>query len=133
MMVKFTYTGIEVRDMNESIKFYTKAMKMRLLDRHKIPETGGEVAALQSEGSTQFLELNYYPDRTRRYLLGDALDHLAFEVEDVEMEMKRLNRLGFKTARTLEKRAKFIVGFIEDPNGIWLEIYQPRRGIADAG
>jgi lactoylglutathione lyase len=126
-LTKFTYTGIEVRDMDESIEFYSKVMKMKLLDRHKIPETGGEVAALQSEGSTQFLELNYYPGHSRKYLPGDALDHLAFEVGNVDMEMKRLSRLGYKTARAVERRAKFIVGFIEDPNGIWLEIYQPRE------
>jgi lactoylglutathione lyase len=124
--MKFTYTGIEVRNMDESIKFYTQVMKMKLLDRHKIPETGGEVAALQSEGSGQFLELNAYPGRAKKYSGGDALDHLAFEVGSVDGEMKRLNKLGYKTARALESRAKFIVGFVEDPNGIWLELYQPR-------
>lgn len=124
-ILKFTYTGIEVRDMDESISFYTEVMKMKLLDCHRIPETGGEVAALQSEGSNQFLELNYYPGHARKYAIGDALDHLAFEVDNVDKEMKRLKRLGCKTARALEKRAKFIVGFVEDPNGIWLELYQP--------
>jgi len=113
--------------MDKSIDFYTKAMRMKLLDRHKIPETGGEVAALQSEGSSQFLELNHYPGHSRRFLPGDALDHLAFEVGDVDVEMKRLNGLGYKTVRKAERRAKYIVGFIEDPNGIWLEIYEPRR------
>jgi catechol 2,3-dioxygenase-like lactoylglutathione lyase family enzyme len=100
---------------------------MKPLDRHRIPETGGEVAALQSEGSTQFLELNHYPGHSRKYLPGDALDHLAFEVEDVGKEIKRLNTLGYKTTRAVERRAKYIVGFVEDPNGIWLEIYQPRK------
>ena len=123
--MKFTYTGIEVRDMDESIEFYTKIMKMKLLDRHGIPETGGEVAALQSEGSQQYLELNHYPDQPK-YSPGDALDHLAFEVKSVEGEMKRLERLGHKTTRALEKRTRFIIGFVADPNGIWLELYQPR-------
>jgi lactoylglutathione lyase len=123
--MKFTYTGIEVRDMDESIQFYTEVMKMKLLDRHGIPETGGEVAALQSEGSGQFLELNHYPRRAK-YAAGDALDHLAFEVESVDGEMKRLERLGYRAARAMEKRAKFIVGYVKDPNGIWLELYQPR-------
>jgi len=124
--VKFTYTGIEVRNMDESIRFYTEVMKMRLLDRHTIPETDGEVAALQSDGSNQILELNHYPSHAKKYLIGDALDHLAFEVNSVDSEMERLNRLGYKTRRALEKRAKFVVGFVEDPNGIWLELYQPR-------
>jgi lactoylglutathione lyase len=125
--LKFSYTGIEVKDMNESIRFYTEVIGMRLLDRHRIPETGGEVAALQSGGSNQFLELNYYPGSIREYAAGDSLDHLAFEVDSVDGEMKRLNSLGYKIARPRETRTKFIVGFVEDPNGIWLELFQPRK------
>ena len=94
MTVKFTYTGIEVRNMDESIRFYADVMDMKLLDRHRIPETGGEVAALQSQGSGQYIELNHYPNHTGKYTPGDALDHLAFEVDDVEAEVKRLARLG---------------------------------------
>jgi lactoylglutathione lyase len=125
--LKFFYTGIEVKDMNESIRFYTEVMGMRLLDRHMIPETGGEVAALQSEGSNQFLELNSYPDHAGAYAVGDSLDHLAFEVDSVDSEIKRLNSLGYKTTRPIETRAKFVVGFVEDPNGIWLELFHPRQ------
>ncbi len=113
--------------MEESIRFYTDVMNMKLLDRHKIPETGGEVAALQSEGAGQYLELNWYLDRSSKYYPGDALDHLAFEVDNVEAEVKRLSKLGYKIARPMEVRAKFIVGFVEDPNGIWLELYQARK------
>jgi len=121
----FAYTGIEVKDMDESIQFYTKVMGMKLLDRHPIPETGGEVAGLRSEGSQQLLELNHYPQRSG-YAGGDALDHLAFEVKDVGVEMDRLARLGCPVASPLEKRARFNVGFVMDPNGIWLELFQPR-------
>jgi lactoylglutathione lyase len=125
--MRFAYTGIEVKDMDESLKFYTDVMRMKLLDRHAIPETGGEVATLQSEGSTQYLELNHYPARKEPYVPGDGLDHLAFEVDDVAAELQRLDGLGYRTMRPLERRAKFIVGFAADPNGIWLELYTPRR------
>ncbi len=55
---KFIYTGIHVSDLDRSIKFYTKELKMKLLFRAKIKETGGEVAWLKSTGSSQVLELN---------------------------------------------------------------------------
>jgi len=51
--MKLTYTGIEVRDMDESVKFYSKVMKMKLLDRHRIPETGGEVASAPAGVNTK--------------------------------------------------------------------------------
>lgn len=125
--MKFTYTGIEVRDMDESIRFYRDALGMELLDRHEIPATGGEVAALRSRGSEPLLELNWYPGSKSKYRAGDGLDHLAFEVTDVPGTMKRLIEEGAKPARDAETRPRFVVGFVKDPNGIWIELYEARR------
>src|SRR5437867_13194985 len=124
--MKFTYTGIEVRDMDRAIAFYTKGMGMDLLDRHEIPATKGEVAALRSKGSEQILELNWYP--RRRYRSGSELDHLAFDVgdADVDAEIERLAKLGAKRTRATEVRETYIVGFAEDPDGVWLELYKAR-------
>jgi len=123
--VKFAYTGIEVKDMNRSIKFYTEALRMEMLDRHLIRETGGEVAALKSKDSPQLLELNWYPES--RYHEGSELDHLAFEVEDVNDQIGKLTKMGAQVARETEVRSKYIVGFLKDPNGIWLELFQARK------
>lgn len=122
--MKFTYTGIEVKDMDASIRFYTEALGMKLLDRHAMPETGGEVAGLQSPGSEQILELNWYPQSS--YRPGSELDHLAFEVEDVPATIDRLLEHGAILARDVEVRSKYVVGFVKDPNGIWIELYLPR-------
>ncbi len=123
--MKFSYTGIEVKDMDQSAKFYRDALGMELLGRHSIPETGGEVAALKSKDSGQLLELNWYPDSP--YREGNELDHLAFEVDDVRAEVERLVGLGATIAREVEVRAKYIVGFVKDQNGIWLELFQARK------
>lgn len=123
--MKFAYTGVEVKDMDASIRFYTQALGMDLLDRHKIPETGGEVAALKSPDSEQLLELNWYPKRT--YRAGSEMDHLAFEASDVRGTMQRLVAQGGARARDVEIRAKYVVGFVKDPNGIWIELFEARR------
>jgi len=124
---KFTYTGIEVRDMDRAIKFYTEGLGMELLDRHEIPATKGEVAGLKSKGSEQILELNWYP--RRRYRSGSELDHLAFDVGDgdVEKEIERLVDMGARRARPTEVRKKYIVGFVKDPDGVWIELYKVRK------
>jgi catechol 2,3-dioxygenase-like lactoylglutathione lyase family enzyme len=124
--MKFAYTGIEVKDMDQSIKFYTEGMRMSLVDRHLIHATGGEVASLQSEGSEQLLELNWYPDAEYRKG-GSELDHLAFEVDDVDREIARLERLGARRARATEVRPRYVLGFVEDPNGIWIELFKERK------
>src|SRR5712664_3678449 len=125
--MKFTYTGIEVRDLDRAIKFYTEGLGMTLEGRGKIPATKGEVAGLRSKGSEQILELNWYP--RRRYRSGSELDHLAFDVEgsDVDTEIDRLVALGGTRARETEVRPKYVVGFVMDPDMIWLELYKERK------
>ncbi len=45
-----------------AIAFYREVLGMTLLGRHRIPETGGEIAELRSSEGTQLLELNSYPE-----------------------------------------------------------------------
>ena len=123
-VMRYTYTGIEVKDMDRSIAFYRDALEMEYLGRHTIEATGGEVAALRSKGSEHVLELNCYPNAT--YREGSELDHLAFECEDVERETRRLLSAGATLARPVEIRPKYVVAFVKDPDGIWLELYQAR-------
>ena len=48
MKTEFIYVGIRVKDLEESIKFYTKVLGMKLMERQRIEETKGDVAGLQS-------------------------------------------------------------------------------------
>ena len=123
--MRFTYTGIEVKDLDKSIAFYRDVLDMDYLGRHGIESTGGEVAAFKNKGSEHVLELNWYPNS--KYKEGSELDHLAYECEDVERDVQRLLKAGATLARPVEVRPKYIVGFVKDPNGIWLELYQERK------
>ncbi len=80
-MVKaqFKYTGIGVRDLDRSIKFYTEKLGMQLMGRYKIKETNGEIADLKSPDGSQDLELNWYAHR-KGYVNGYEVDHLAFRL-----------------------------------------------------
>src|SRR2546426_12086251 len=95
--MKFTYTGIEVRDLDKSIAFYRDVVGMEFLGRGKIDATGGGVAALKSARSEQTLELNWDPDSRDRS--GSELDHPAFEGEDVRRGLETLLKTGATTAR----------------------------------
>ena len=55
----FRDAGIRVKDMDETIRFYTELLGMQLYDRTKIETTGGEVASLVSEKGGPEIELNY--------------------------------------------------------------------------
>src|SRR2546426_3599965 len=108
--MKFTYTGIEVKDLDKSIAFYRDVVGMEFLGRGKIEATGGEVAALKSAGSEHTLELNWDPDSRDRG--GNELDHLAFECEDVRRGVGHPLKTGATMARAGEGRPQNVVGFV---------------------
>jgi len=128
----FLYTGIRVKDLEESIAFYTEVMGMTLLNRAKIVTTKGEVASLQSPGSAQILELNYYEEESEfssPYEAGEGLDHLAFKVNDVCKVVEDLRTRGVEIALEpfVEQGADGTTGtlaYAKDPNGIWIELFQ---------
>src|SRR5688500_17935084 len=58
MKFTFNYTGLRVRDLDANVRFFTQGLGMKETSRDKIPETGGVVCYLESEGHAHRLELN---------------------------------------------------------------------------
>lgn len=121
------YTGIRVKDMDESIRFYTETLGMTVAERQRTPQTQGEVATLKSPGSEQELELNWYEEGTKfgtPYVNGSEVDHLAFEVENMAEWVRELESKGVKILVRIYEIGGWNEAFIEDPNGIWIEFLQ---------
>ena len=124
MKAKLLYTGIRVKNMDESVRFYTKVLGMKEVGRSTIPAAGGEVVGLVSEDGGHELELNYYQKDSRfasRYSVGEGLDHLAFKVDDLDGALDEAAREGHP--RVLEIKTKTSRwAYITDPNGIYIEL-----------
>src|SRR5438034_9156731 len=114
--MKFTYTGIEVKDLDKSIAFYRDVVGMEFLGRGKIEATGGEVAALKSAGSEHTLELNWYPDS--RYRGDNELDHIACESEVVRRDVYLILTAVASKAWAVEAQSKYAQGIIVVSEGI---------------
>jgi len=128
--MKFTYTGIRVRDMDASIGFYTQVMGMKLMLRERMEATGGEFAQLNSPASAQRLELNWYPETSpycTPYCEGAELDHLAFWVRDVDSTLRELEGKGVQVAVEPFSETGYRLAFIKDPDGIWIELIGRER------
>lgn len=125
MKTKFVYVGIRVKDLQRSIDFYTKLLGMKVLNRYKIEQTKGEIVNLESENSGFILELNYYetdsPYNTE-YIVGEGLDHLAFKVDNLDKALEEARLSGHPTILEI-KTENSRWAYIEDPNGIWIELY----------
>lgn len=127
MTVKFTlrYTAIQVRDLDRSLRFYMDVLGMRMSARIKVPETNGEFAVVRSEGSDHALEINWYADQ--EYRSGDELDHIAFQVPDLDEALAELKMKGFEPVAPMIETKHTRRTFIRDPDGIWIEIFQRKQ------
>ncbi len=94
--VRPLYTGLRVRNLNRSVKFY-KALGFRQILRVKT--SLGEAAQLEFPRRGFIIELNYFPRGSKvfqAYRRGSELDHFGFEVDDVDAWVTRLRRVGGK-------------------------------------
>ena len=121
----FTYTGIRVKDLEESVRFYTGLLGMKEIGRSKIDTTGGEVVTLVSEEGGPQLELNFYPKGSKfaaKFAAGEGLDHLAFKVGDLDKALAEAARTGHRTILDIKTTASRWA-YIKDPNGIYIELF----------
>ncbi len=129
MRYKLTYFGIQVRDMDRSLRFYCDVLGMQLARRQPVPETDGEWAELRSSGSEQMLELNWYPEGSTffkgPYRSGNELDHIAFECEDVERAYHELLAKGARPGHPPFMEGRTLLAYVQDPDGIWIELCAP--------
>jgi len=126
MKTKFTYVGIRVKDMQRSISFYSDFLGMKDKGHSRIEASKGDVAFLESEDGAVGVELNHYDSDSpfnTKYTVGEALDHLAFGVKDLGESLRDAKRKGYKVITEI-KTQKSRWAYVEDPNGIWIELFE---------
>jgi lactoylglutathione lyase len=122
------YTGIRVTDLDRSVRFYCEGLGLREMGRGRMSH-GGEFVGLEDPETHVELELNHYPDGSpyaTPYSPGEGLDHLGFVVPDARATIERLRRMGARvTVEPWREGGRYWIGFVEDPDGIWVEIADP--------
>ena len=131
MEFRFIYTGIRVKNMEESLKFYTDVLGMIVVEPlQKTTPTKGSVVTLKSPSSEQILELNYYEQDSpfnSTYVNGEDLDHIAFDVQDLAASVEQLKQKGIEVVvepYAIGKSVGWKEAYVKDPNGIWIELLQ---------
>lgn len=125
MKITLNYVGIRVKSIDESVRFYTKLMGMKEVGRSRIAAANGTVVNLVSVDGGFTLELNAYDKGTEYdadYIVGEGLDHLAFQTENLEKFLAEAAAQGYPIAAEMKTESSRWA-YIEDPNGIWIEVF----------
>lgn len=117
------YTGIRVRDLDRSRRFYCEGLGLVFQRRGRMAAGGTWEELVDPESHVQ-LELNFYPGNPP-YREGDELDHLGFRVRDLPAVVARLVELGARVRIPPFEDGGFRLVFLSDPDGVWLELQEP--------
>ncbi|MGP8073077.1 MAG: VOC family protein [Thermoplasmata archaeon] len=125
MALKFAHTSITVRHMDESLKFYTEVLGLQFERRRTIPENHAEIAFVHEPLSGARVELTHW-DGKDTFEAGEQLDHLAFEVDDLDRVLMHVRTKGARVAKEPYRLAGGTsrIAFILDPNDVWIELIE---------
>jgi lactoylglutathione lyase len=123
--MKFLHTSITVRSMDESLRFYTEVLGLEFERRRTIPENKAEIAFVKDPVSGGRVELTHW-DGKDSFEAGEQLDHLAFEVEDLDRFLMRVRTKGVRIAKEPYQISGGTsrLAFILDPNDVWIELIE---------
>jgi len=123
--MRFLHTSITVRHMDESLAFYTEVLGLRFERRRTVPENRAEIAFVQDPLSGARIELTHW-DGKEQFEEGEQLDHLAFEVEDLDRFLMKLRTKNVRVAKEPYKLSggSSRIAFILDPNDVWIELIE---------
>lgn len=125
---RLLHTMIRVRNLDESIDFYTKHLGMTLLRRTDFPSGKFTLAFVGYGDETEnaVVELTHNWDQEESYELGNGFGHLAIGVSDINATCERLGVAGVPIPRPAGpmKHGGTSIAFIEDPDGYRIELIE---------
>lgn len=117
-MYTFNHFNFNVKNLDESIKFYNDALGLHE-DHRIVPDSGDFIIAfLKDEKSDFSLELTWLKEHPQSYDLGECEFHLAVTTENYENALKKHQEMGCVCFINEEMG----IYFISDPDGYWIEI-----------
>ena len=124
--MRIHHVALIVSDYEQSKRFYTEVLGLRILAEHYRAERDSWKLDL-GIGGEYVLELFSFPNPPPRPTRPEAcgLRHLAFAVGDVAAEQRRLLRIGVACeAIRLDEYTGKPFFFMADPDGLPIEFYQ---------
>jgi len=135
-MQHIEHIGIAVRDLGTSIPLFEQLLNTPCYKTEAVEREGVETAFFQTGGNKIELLQTTRPDGPIGRFLekkGEGIHHIAFAVENIRAEMKRLQALGFELLSDEPKPGADgkIVCFLhpKGTNGVLVELCQDAEPI----
>ncbi|HII84619.1 MAG TPA: VOC family protein [Methanobacterium subterraneum] len=114
--MKIKYNTFIVKDMEESIKFYTEVMGFEVDSEHH-PYTGAKIVLLKGEGETMIELIQNNKNEPGLFCIG-------MDVDDMNTTLEELKSKGAKVTMGPTPITVGTLAFIEDPNGARIALIQ---------
>lgn len=98
-MLKVDHIGIAVKDFETAIPLYEKLLEASCYKTEKVESEGVNTAFFkQGDCKIELLEAKETDNVINRFIekRGEGIHHIAFEVQDIYKEIKRLKSEGFQ-------------------------------------
>jgi methylmalonyl-CoA/ethylmalonyl-CoA epimerase len=133
-MLKIEHLGIAVKNLEQSNELFSKLFGKTPYKLEKVESEGVSTSFFMvGEGKIELLEAIDPDGAIAKFIekKGEGIHHIAFEVEDIYAEMKRLQREGFKIISTEPKKGadNKLICFLhpKETNGVLIELCQEIR------
>lgn len=133
-MLKIEHLGIAVKKLEQSIPLFEQLLNTPCYKTEKVDAEGVNTAFFKiGESKIELLEATKAESPIQKFVdkKGEGIHHIAFEVENIEAEMKRLSALGFELLNTVPKPGadNKLVCFLhpKTTNGVLIELCQEKR------
>ncbi|WP_143304542.1 methylmalonyl-CoA epimerase [Chitinophaga vietnamensis] len=133
-MLKVEHIGIAVKSLDTSIPLFEKLLNTPCYKTEAVASEHVETAFfLQGDTKIELLEATSAESAIAKFIdkKGEGMHHIAFEVEDIHAEMKRLQAEGFVLLQETPKKGadNKLICFLhpKNTNGVLIEICQEIR------
>ncbi|MDB5144460.1 MAG: mce [Mucilaginibacter sp.] len=132
-MRKIEHIGIAVKNISSAVKLYEKLLNTTMYKIEDVGSEGVKTAFLQTgPNKIELLEPTSADSPISKFIekRGEGIHHIAFDVEDIKAEMKRLKNEGFVLLNETPKEGadNKLVCFIhpKSANGVLIELCQSK-------
>ena len=137
-MKKIEHLGIAVQKLSVSIPVFEKILNTNCYKTESVDSEQVNTAFFAlGENKIELLEANSEASVINKFIekKGEGVHHIAFEVEDIEAEMKRLKNEGFTLLNEEPKPGadNKLVCFLhpKETNGVLIELVMEREDRAE--